>query len=88
MANWKHKLNLTDVFHNDEVTLTDKTNTIIRRIKKAPWYEEANYNEELEEILEELNDAAEDNDLHQWDSAWAAFYDIADADRIWVKTHG
>lgn len=86
MADWKHKLDLHDVFHREDWTLSEKTDIIIRRIKKASWYDEANYNRELEELLEELQDAADEDHLEWWDSCWAGFYDIADADRIWVRT--
>lgn len=85
MTAWKHTLRLTDVFHNEELSLRQKTKSIVARIKMAAWFEEANYNGDLASVLEELTDAAEEDDASWWDSAWAAFYDIADAERVWVK---
>lgn len=85
MTNWKHTLHLADTFRSD-LELELKTEVIVNRIKRAAWYEEANSNGHLEGVLEELTDAAEEDDENWWDQAWAAFYDVADAERVWVKT--
>lgn len=86
MPTWKHTLHLADVFHNGELTLEQKTERIVARIEKAAWYEKANHNGDLTNILDELANAGEMDDRQWWDSVWAAFYDIADAESVWVKT--
>ena len=86
MPTWNNRLDIYDIFHDDEISLAEKSTAITERIKKASWYEESNYNGELEMILEEMTDAAEEDDVDWWDKCWDAFYGIADADRIWVKT--
>lgn len=86
MGTWKHKLNISDVFRNNEVDLAHKTEIIVGRIKKSSWYEEANYNGELENLLEELTDAGKEDNVEWWDSVWNGFYDIADDEKIWVGT--
>lgn len=86
MSNWKHTLHISDIFHDPEMSLEAKTETIVARIKGAKWYEESNYNGELAQVLEELTDAAEADNVAVWDITWNAFYGHADADRIWIKT--
>jgi hypothetical protein len=84
MANWTYQLHLEDVFHDDKLSLKDKTDTIVGRIKAESWYSAASY--ELEGVLEELNDAADCGDVEWWDQVWDAFYDVADTHRVWVTT--
>lgn len=81
---WEHQLDIDDVFHDDQLTVQQKTDAIVARIKAGDWY--AELAEDLAPVLEELNDAAEADDVEWWDQVWDAFYDIADAARIWVKT--
>lgn len=85
---WNGKLDISDVFHNDELTIVQKTWTITTRIKGARWYADALEDTcgEFDSILEELTDAAAEGDIGWWDATWDAFYDHADALRIWVVT--
>jgi hypothetical protein len=85
---WNHKLDISDVFHNDALTVAEKTETIVTRIKATTWYAESLEDTwgELAMILEELEDAAQENNVEWWDSVWDAFYDIADGARVWVVT--
>ena len=86
MPAWKHTLDLTLTFHNDELSLEQKTSLIAAKIKSRPWYEEANYNGELELLLEEMVDAGKENNVDHFDAVWDFIYDIFDADKVWVKT--
>lgn len=83
MANWKHQLNLP-FFHNDELSLEEKTHKIIETIKSRPWFDEVNYNGELEDLLEELEDAGKEDNVDHFDAVWDFVYDIFDAHRVWV----
>jgi hypothetical protein len=85
---WNHKLDISDVFHSKELSITEKTETIVARIKAATWYADALEDTwgEFPSILEELTDAAEEGDIGWWDAAWDAFYDHADGLRVWVVT--
>lgn len=83
MANWKHTLKLP-FFHDEELGLEEKTDKIVDLIKKAKWFDEVNYNGELEDFLEELTDAGKEDNVDQFDAVWDYIYDIFDAHRIWV----
>jgi hypothetical protein len=87
MASWNHKLNISHIFHNDNLSLEEKTKDIILTIKSRPWYnEDLYYFQELEDTLEEMSDAGEANDVEWFDQCWATAYDIFDAERVWVVT--
>jgi hypothetical protein len=86
VANWKHRLDLSDFFHSDIHSLKDKTLKIKRRIEEAKWYNDANYNGELEQLLEELEDAGKEDNADHFDAVWDFLYDIFDAERVWVIT--
>jgi hypothetical protein len=86
MANWKHRLDLSDFFHSDIYNLKEKALKTRRRIENAKWYSEANYNGELEMFLEELVDAGNEDNVEHFDAVWNELYDIFDAERVWVIT--
>jgi hypothetical protein len=87
MANWKNRLNVAPYFHNDDLTLEQKTKDIILIIRSRPWFnEDFGYFQELEDLLEEMSDAGEADDVEWFDAVWNAMYDIFDAERVWVVT--
>jgi hypothetical protein len=89
MNNWKHRLDVSDVFHDDTLTLAEKTKPIVRRIKSARGFKQADDDSwgGLSSVLEELADAAEEGDTGWWDAVWDAVYDFMDEERVWVITH-
>lgn len=84
MANWQHKLDVSNVFHNDDLTLIEKRDQIVARLKAGPWVptdEDDLY--EFEMLVEEL---AEVDDEQYFNQVWASIYDWADTDhRLWVN---
>lgn len=86
MNTWKHQLNLAPYFHNDELTLAEKTHDIVIIIKTRSWFDEVNYNGELEDLLEEILDAGKEDNVELFDAIWDSVYDIFDAHRVWVST--
>ena len=86
MANWKHRLDVSNFFHSEELSLEEKTKKIIATIKTRPWFAKLYYVDDLSEALEELSDAGEADDVEWFDATWNAIYDIFDAERVWVIT--
>ena len=79
---WDYKLDVSDVFHNDNLTLEQKRDLIIARIKSSAFWTPADY--ELDEILDELSQV---DDADYFDLVWNAFYDWCDVGkRVWVET--
>ncbi len=85
MANWKHKLDVSDLFHDDNLTVTEKGAAIAARLKAGPWMptEAEDPNDEFLCLAEEL---AEVDDEQYFNEVWSAIYDWADADhRLWLN---
>lgn len=81
---WKYTLDLSDIFHSDAHSFTNRRDIIVARIKRAPfWTVEGQAGYELWEVTEELSDAPDSEAFDRW---WASFYDWADDNRVWVKT--
>lgn len=82
---WRHTLDIKAVWNDDAMGLPEKGKAIAERIKAAPFYPGADGGD-LEQIVEELEDAAAEDNYQWFDMVWAAFYDWADAERVWVRT--
>jgi hypothetical protein len=79
---WDHKLNVSDVFNNDDLTMEQKRDKIVARIKASAFYKPDDY--ELDEIVDELSQV---DDEDYFDLVWNAFYDWCDIDkRVWIET--
>jgi hypothetical protein len=85
MPRWKHTLDIKAVWEDEEMPLPEKGKAICEKIKAAPFYPGPD-GDDLEMIVEELEDAAKEDDVDWFDQVWSAFYDWADANRVWVKT--
>ncbi|MBP7629359.1 MAG: hypothetical protein KA758_02810 [Acidimicrobiales bacterium] len=91
LSPWAGKLDVSDIFHDDDTDIWAKAREIAARISRAPWYNEDD--NELVDITYELtllgrdftNDIAEATET--FDDIWDRFYDWCDlAGRIWVRT--
>ena len=81
MSSWRFHLNLSDVFHNDELSFEQTRDEIVRRIKAANFY-----SEDDAQLAETVDELAETDDVSYFDFVWGAFYDWADSKRVWVVT--
>ena len=82
MAVWKHMLDVSDVFHDDGMTVNEKAAAIVARIMASPFWDEDDLNG-LVAVVEELEDCDE---VDWFDAVWDSFYDWADSNRVWVQT--
>jgi hypothetical protein len=82
---WDERLDVSDVFHNDDLTLEAKRDAIVDRIKRTRWYRRSDEYDTLREIVEELSEV---EDVEGFDCVWDALYDEADTGmwRVWVNT--
>lgn len=61
MANWKYKLNISEIWNDEHMSIADKGKAIATKIRQtfpSKWFDWANnaYNEEIDEIAERLSD--------------------------------
>ena len=80
---WAHKINLADVFHNEDMSFEAKRDAIVARIRASAWFKGYDECGDLSQFVEELADT-EDGD--EFDGPWSEIYDIADYDRVWIAT--
>lgn len=76
-------MRVTDVFHEERMSLPEKGRVIVERLRALrPEGEDL----ELDQLLGELSDAAEADDTHWFDLVWDGVYDWADAESVWIAT--
>jgi len=84
---WEHTLRIQDVFHADELTLAERRDEIVRRIRRGKFWDAED--DELVGIVDELAELdLHDNDGQaedEFNAVWDLFYDWADAHHVWVK---
>lgn len=85
MPTWKLTIDLTRVFHNDDMTFAQRRDAIVREISGSEWgaFPERLYQPGITYLLDEL---ALTEDVREFDEVWSAVYDLADIDRVWLET--
>jgi hypothetical protein len=93
---WSGQVDVSDVFHDDDLAFAQKRDAIVRRIKRLPQVKTAqdvvdNHPEsdgyfEAEDLIVLVEEMADAEDVEHFDCVWSAFYDWADIARVWVKT--
>ena len=85
MFNPKETIDLSDVWEPSDDWDADHAQDVAEKFSEraVTW---SISNPEIGHIIEELKDAAEADDPSWFNNAWAAMYDHADADRIFIKT--
>lgn len=81
MSAWKYRVDLKDVFHDENRTFEERRDEIVGRIKTAGFYDEDD--EYLGELVAYIE---ESEDVDEFNVSWDEFYDWADVNRVWVAT--
>lgn len=89
MPHWEYEVNVGDVFHNRDMSFTEKRDEIVKRVKASQWY--ADYGQDsdspeytgLYDVVEGLSESAT---VVVFDTWWHELYDYADEQRAWVIT--
>lgn len=85
---WRLKIDVSVPFHDEDLSLEDKTKVIDKIIRQSGWIEMKTGEEESDDfvaLLEELLIYAEENDRDLWNVVWNQIYDHADEDRVWLN---
>ena len=82
MANWKYKLDVSDIFHSD-LSFEQIRDRTVKRIAGSPFYKRY-VDFGLDDILDLLADSENESEFNL---VWDDFYDWCDEDhRVWVTT--
>ena len=81
MASWVERIDLADVFHDEDLTFEQKRDAIVARIKASEWYRWSGF--ELHLMISSLSSTTTPEDF---DVVWDAVYEKADVDRVWIAT--
>lgn len=98
-SEWQFKVDVADIFQNEEMPFSQKRDEIVARLKALPFYndepDEGTPEYEFLEIIEEMGDVGKYGDAGKADevledyfnAVWHALYDWADIDkRLWINT--
>lgn len=85
---WYYVLDVSDVFYHgddDGEILFAAARAVAKKVEQ---WQNAMFplSGELEELADELVDAASAEDIEWFNQVWDALYDWADANRVWIKT--
>ena len=88
LPSWAHKFNVSDIFHDDELTVAEKGKKIAARMKRQPWFDaEDSFLDDLIGNFESYDGMDEDAAIDEFDGWWDEFNDWADGPvRIWITT--
>lgn len=84
MSRWAYRVELADVFNNEDLTYEQRRDAIVRRMRKGSWMR-LDAADDLTCLLDELEEA---EDEVAFDSVWSWVYDWADAHRLWIDVWG
>lgn len=82
---WAHRVDVSDVFHNERMTFEQRRDTIANRLKNTRWYQDADQ-AEFNGVYDTVNELGNAEDVEEFDGWWDELYDLADIDRVWIKT--
>lgn len=83
MSVWLIKIDLKDIFHDDDMPFEKKRDEIVNRLRSSGWLASATYPVRLEGALQELAKTVDETDF---DFEWEMIYSHADRDRVWIGT--
>lgn len=85
-AHWKHRVDVSDVFHDEDLTFEDRRDIIVARFRESEAIQDLTDDNgpELALLVDEL---AEVDTFSYFDMVWHAIYDLADNRKwLWIST--
>lgn len=83
---WTYQVDLTPVFHNEDMTFEERRDEIVRRVRRNIWFRKYEMEDGISELEVAVEELATSEDAEEFAWAWDVVYDIADDDRCWIKT--
>jgi hypothetical protein len=80
---WDHKINLSGVFHNPDMTFDERRDAVVRILRASTWIKHL---DEFDNAVDAVDGLAHAEDAEEFDGWFDELYDYADADRVWITT--
>jgi hypothetical protein len=80
---WRETIHIGDVWKNEEMTLAERRDAIVARIKASHWYKDRDQ-EGFDDLGMFVEDLALAETVEDFDEIWSAIYDEADYARVWI----
>lgn len=81
MPTWKYTINIADVWKNPGLTLDQRRDAIVRRLRASKWLRDRGVCSGLHDAVDEL---AGVGSAAEFDEVWSYIYGQANADRAWI----
>lgn len=82
---WERHIDLRGVFHNENMTFTQRRDAIVNRLKNTRWYQHADQ-AEFDGVYDVINELGHAETPEEFDGWWDELYDLADTDRVNIRT--
>jgi alkylation response protein AidB-like acyl-CoA dehydrogenase len=82
---WSRRIDVSDVFHSETLTFEERRNAIVKRLKNTGWYQQADP-AEFDGVHDVINELGGAEDAEEFDGWWDELYDLADHDRVYIRT--
>ena len=82
---WERTISVAHLFHNDRLTFEQRRDAIVKLLKANPWYTRAD-KAEFDGVYDVVNEIGNAEDQTEFDGWWDELYDLADIDRVCIKT--
>jgi hypothetical protein len=83
MANWQMTIDISKVFHDDEMSFEAKRDRIVAEIELSMWREITDSPLTLDTVIAHLGVAQDEVHFNQ---IWSHVCDLANADKVWLQT--
>lgn len=83
--NWILTIELSDVWRDEALPVTEKAAKIVERIEKSGWLDLTPDPDTFRDLLADLKEA---ETVGTFDYMFSDVYDLADSDGVWIETHG
>jgi hypothetical protein len=83
---WHRKINLSGVFHNNDLTFEQRRDAIVQILRATAWMKERAERDACGGLGDIVDNLACAEDTEEFDGWWDELYDEADRDRVWITT--
>lgn len=82
---WARTVDLRGVYHSDTLDFAGRRDAVAARLRTTPWFKGADEHEldGVRDVVESLAAAEDQEEFNGW---MDDLYDLADYDRVWIKT--